>query len=90
MFLLSLPQLCDACSCCRQCLVSCSNTLELPDYAEALMATQPDLKQEWEAAAAAAEQPTTLQHLADTACPKLLQACCQVLEDRLKVRQPTL
>lgn len=60
--------------CCFFCVRS--NTLELPDYADALMATQPDLKQEW-----ALSQKAGDGH----GCPKLVQACCRVLDEKLKV-----
>jgi hypothetical protein len=62
---------------------SCSNTLELPDYADALMATQPELKQEWTAWCDASDGQ---QHDVQRQCPQLVQACCKVLDDKLQVR----
>lgn len=64
--------------------MSCSNTLELPDYADALMATQPELKQEW---AAWCDAGDGQQHEAHRQCAQLVQACCKVLEEKLKVRR---
>lgn len=66
-----------------------SNTLELPDYAEALIATQPELKQEWSNAIAAGAVAASSRHaggsLGSSACPKLWQACCKLLDERLQV-----
>ena len=76
----------------------CSNTLELPDYAEALMATSPQLKEEWAAACkvhstgsrlsagATASKPIGGAVLAADLCPASVQECCKVLQDRLEVR----
>jgi hypothetical protein len=77
------------------CVPHHSNTLELPDYAEALIATQPTLKQE----RAAACQAQRLQQDPGSAgsqvasdawargCPQLTQACRALLEVKLKARQ---
>eukprot|EP00882_Tetradesmus_deserticola_P012759 GHRQ01013524.1.p1 GENE.GHRQ01013524.1~~GHRQ01013524.1.p1 ORF type:complete len:218 (+),score=86.50 GHRQ01013524.1:219-872(+) len=60
---------------------TCANTLELPNYAEALTATDPQLMQEW-------QQYRDQQGWGDDSslgCPKLTQRCCEVLQDRLLV-----
>lgn len=76
----------------------CSNTLELPDYAEALIATQRNLQAEWSAAvcsadsthnpgpnAAGMQASQSAEPAGNSSCPQLTQACCKVLEDRLLV-----
>lgn len=66
-----------------------SNTLELPDYAEALVATVPELQQEWSNAVVGAPVDASSKHaggnLSSTACPKLWQACCKLLDERMQV-----
>lgn len=80
---------------CHTCTIR-SNTLELPDYAEALLVTQPDLWREWAAACGGDSLSGSQEHGAVaggavrgsgavSACPGLKQACCKVLEDRLLV-----
>lgn len=59
----------------------CSNTLELPDYADALLALQPELKREW----AALHEVRGGQHLPGGGCPQLVTICRRVLEEKLKV-----
>jgi hypothetical protein len=74
---------------CHTVLLCCSNTLELPNYAEALAATQPQLAAEWaahlEAARQQHQQQLEVQGSSLTACPMLREECCRVLDDRLMV-----
>lgn len=61
--------------------LNCSNTLELPDYADALLALQPELQEEW----AALSDGRGGQQLPGGGCPQLVTMCRKVFEEKLKV-----
>ena len=63
---------------------TCANTLELPDYVEALTATEPLLMQEWQQAQDSWRRGGNSSS-SSGCCQQLRQRCCDVLQDRLLV-----
>lgn len=65
---------------------TCANTLELPNYTESLLATNPHLAQEWNAAAGVGSGASISDARRMDGCKCLFEQCCHVMEDRLLVR----
>jgi hypothetical protein len=63
---------------------TCANTLELPNYVEALTATDPQLMQECQQAEGLQEGRSS-SSCRDSRCLELTRRCCEVLQDRLLV-----
>lgn len=66
---------------------TCTNTLELPNYAEAVIATEPQLAEEWSEANVPRTHRTSSSHQMKgmEGLSRLVARCCAVLEDRLLV-----
>jgi hypothetical protein len=67
---------------------TCANTLELPNYVEALTATDAQLMQEWQQAVGLQEgRSESSSSSRGVCCLELRRRCCEVLQDRLLVSQ---